>query len=198
VVLVVALVVLWVAAFAFWHGRRPNWSALPASATWVALVELAVSAALVSVVSMTRGPLMLGPPARRVLLALTVPALGAAALALLQVPGAEPSPHATFWSHALACEAGVGLAAVPLVVFLVSAQRGRTLASPGGVGAVAGAAAATWGHAILHWGCRWTDLGHLFVGHVVPVIPLAIGGALFSRWFHRARPTNETGRPRAE
>lgn len=183
---VLAIGVCWVALNAYHVGRRDNWNALPWSASWLMLAELALAAALSTVVALSRGSLMLGPSAQRILWSLSVPLVAAAVVALF-VPNTTPAPSGTLLRYALACEAGAMIIAIPVLVVLVYGQRGRILASPGLVGAVAGVAAATWGHVILHRGCPWTDLGHLLLGHVAPAIPLAIGGAVFSRWLNRAR-----------
>jgi hypothetical protein len=176
----------WVAFMAYHAGRRDNWSALPLSASWAVLAELALAAALSTVVALARGSLMLGPSARRILWSLSVPVVAAALVALF-VPNTTPTPSGALLRYALACDAGAMIVGIPVLAVLVYGQRGRILASPGLVGAVAGVAAATWGHVVLHWGCPWTDLGHVLLGHIAPSIPLAIGGAVFARWLNRAR-----------
>jgi len=176
----------WIVLNAYHVGRRDNWSTLPFSASWVVLAELALAAALSTVVALARGSLMLGPSARRILWSLSVPVVATAIIALL-VPNTTPTPSGEFVRYALVCDAGATIIGIPVLVLLVYGQRGRILASPGLVGAVAGVAAATWGHVVLHWGCPWTDLGHVIVGHAAPAIPLGIGGAMFARWLNRAR-----------
>jgi len=183
---VLAIGVGWVALNAYHVGRRDNWSALPLSASWGVLGEIALAAALSTVVALSRGSLMLGPSARRILWSSSVPVVAAALVALL-VPNTTPTPSGTFLRYTLVCDAGAMIIGIPVLVALVYGQRGRILASPGLVGAVAGVAAATWGHMVLHRGCPWTDLGHVLLGHVAPAIPLAIVGAVFSRWLNRAR-----------
>ena len=191
--MIIAGALVWLAVFTLWHGRRDNWSDLPASGSWMVLGEIALAAALSTVVTLSRGSLMLGQPVRRVLWALTVP-LVAAGVVMLFVPNARPTPVATFWKETLACDAGVGLAAIPVLALLVYGLRGRILAAPALVGAASGVAAATWGHAIFHWGCPWTDLEHVLYGHVAPAVPLAILGALFAKWLNRLRSVGPRGK----
>jgi hypothetical protein len=174
----------WVALNAYHFGRRDKWSALPLSASWAVLAELALAAALSTVVALARGSLMLGPSARRILWSLSVPVVAAALVALF-VPDTTPTPSGAFLRYTLVCDAGAMIIGIPVLVVFVYGQRGRVLASPGLVGAVAGVAAATWGHVVLHWGCPWTNLWHALLGHVAPSIPLAIGGAVFARWLNR-------------
>jgi hypothetical protein len=183
---VLAIGVCWLALNAHRLGRRDNWSALPLSASWAMLAELGLAAALCTLVALSRGSLMVGPSARRILWSLSVPVVASAMVALF-VPNIAPTPSGAFFRYTFACGAGATFVAIPLLVALVYGQRGRLLASPGLTGAVAGVAAATWGHAILHLECRWTDPAHLLLGHVAPSIPLAIGGALFARWLNRSR-----------
>jgi hypothetical protein len=176
----------WIALNAYHVGRRDNWGTLPLSASWGVLAEIALAAALSTVVALSRGSLMLGPSVRRLLWSLSVPVVVAAVVALF-VPNTTPTPSGGFLRYTLVCDAGAMIIAIPVLVLLVYGQRGRILAAPGLVGAAAGVAAATWGHVILHRGCPWTDLGHLLLGHVAPAIPLAIVGAVFARWLNRAR-----------
>jgi hypothetical protein len=176
----------WIALYAYVVGRRDNWSGLPSSASWALLAEIALAAALTTVVALSRGPHMVGPSARWILGSLSVPVVLLALVALL-VPNTTPTPDDAFLRFTLRCDAGATLIAIPVLVVLVYGERGRVFASPAFVGAVAGVAAATWGHAILHWGCPWTDFRHVLLGHVVPSIPLALGGALFARTLNRSR-----------
>jgi len=183
---VVAIALCWLAIVAHRLGRRDNWNALPLSASWAVVGELALAASLSTIVALSRGSLMLGPSARRILWSLSIPVLTIAIVALF-VPNTTPTPRGAFLRYTLACDAGAVSIAIPVLVALVYGQRGRILASPGLTGAVAGVAAATWGQAILQRECPWTDVGHVLLGHVAPSIPLAIGGALFARWLSRAR-----------
>jgi hypothetical protein len=177
----------WVALFASLHGRRANWGDLPPAASWMALGQLALVAALSTLAALARGALMFGPPARRVAAALSASAVVAAAVALA-APNTTPTPRDSFWAETLACEAGIVAVALPLLVLLAFRHRGRVLASPALAGALAGVVAATWGHALLHWGCPWTDAAHVLVGHAAPALPLALGGAAFASWLNRRRP----------
>jgi hypothetical protein len=177
---------LWVTAFTLAHGRRDNWAELSPSASWGPLVELAFAAALAALVAISRGAVMVGPKVSRALLVIALPALAAATMPFL-VPDLRPTRPGAALGAALACDAGVTIVALPILALLLLGQRGRVLTSPGLVGAVAGVAAATWGHAILHWGCPWTDFGHVLWGHVVPAIPLAIAGALVATRLHRVQ-----------
>jgi hypothetical protein len=183
---VLAVGTCWIVLNAYHVGRRDNWTALPFSASWVVLAELALAAALSTIVALARGSLMLGPSARGILWSLSAPVVATAVIALL-VPDTTPTPGGAFLRYALVCDAGAMIIGIPVLVLLVYGQRGRVLASPSLVGAVAGVAAATWGHVVLHWGCPWTDLWHVILGHAAPSIPLAIGGAVFARWLNRAR-----------
>lgn len=180
----------WIVLSASHVGRRDNWSTLPFTASWVVLAEIALVAALSTVVALARGSLMLGPSARRILWSLSAPVVATAIIALL-VPNTTPTPSGEFLRYTLVCDAGVMIIGIPVLLLLVYGQHGRILASPGLVGAAAGVAAATWGHVVLHWGCPWTDLGHLILGHAAPSIPLAIGGAVFARWLNRTRPLRD-------
>jgi hypothetical protein len=128
---------------------------------------------------------MVGPPVRRVLWSLSIPVLATVTLALF-VPSTRPSPAGAFVSTALACDVAITIVAAPILVLLLLGQRGRFLTSPVLVGAGAGVAAATVGHAVLHWGCPWTDLAHLVSGHVLPSVPLALLGAVCARYLHRS------------
>ncbi len=185
----------WAVTFAVLHGRRSNWSTLPESATWLTLAELAVLAAIVSVTTLARGRTMLGPTARWLFVASTAPVVAFAGVALTTTPAAQPVPPERFLAAAAGCDASVVLAAVPLLALLLWQQRDRILASPGRVGAVAGIAAAAWGHVLLHWSCPWTDLQHVMFGHVLPAIPLAISGAILARWLQRRRTSSKIATP---
>lgn len=176
----------WIVLFGVLHGARDNWHELSASAAWFPLGELLFASALATSVAVAQGALMVGPPVRRALAMFASPAIAGATLLAL-VPNVRPTPPGAFLATTLTCDAGITIVAVPVLALLVYAQRGRVLTSPRLVGAVAGLAAATWGHAILHWGCAFTDIGHLFWGHVVPSIPLAIFGAYLSDRLQRPR-----------
>lgn len=185
----------WAVTFAVVHGTRSNWSTLPESATWLTLAELVVLAAIVSVTTLVRGRTMLGPAARWLLVACAAPLVGLVGVALTTSPGAHPVPPGRFLAAAVGCDVSVLLAAVPLLALLLWRQRDRILASPGRVGAVAGIAAAAWGHALLHWSCPWTDLQHVLFGHVLPAIPLAISGAILASWLQRRRTAAKIATP---
>lgn len=180
--------VVWVVLSGVLHGARDNWHELPTAAAWVPLAELVVASALATAVAIAQGAFMVGPPVRRALAVLAIPVVAAATLLLL-VPNLRPTPTGAFFATTLPCDAGITMVAVPVLALLVFAQHGRVLTSPRLVGAVAGIAAATWGHAILHWGCPFTDAGHIFWGHVVPSVPLAVFGAYLSDRFQKAPPS---------
>lgn len=176
---------VWVTLQTLAHARRANWAELPDAAAWVPLLELACAGVLSAVVAISQGAFLLGPKTSRALAVLAVP-MAVAVTVVLLVPDLHPAPEGQALRRALGCDAGVMMVALPILALLLLGQRGRFLASPGLVGAVAGIAASTWGHAILHWGCPWTDPGHVLLGHVAPSIPLALVGAWLSRRLHRA------------
>jgi hypothetical protein len=183
VLVVVGLGALWVVLFAVWHGRRDNWHDLTTAAAWIPLVELVLAGGLGAAVSLSPGALMVGPPVRRVAWSLSVPVIATATLALV-LQSTRPSPVGAFVATALACDVAVMMVAAPILALLLLGQRGRLLTSPVLVGAGAGVAAATFGHAVLHWACPWTDLAHLVWGHVLPSVPLALLGAVSARYLH--------------
>jgi hypothetical protein len=176
----------WLALLVFRVTRRYNWGSLPLSASWIVLGEIALAATLATMVALSRGPLMLGPSARRMLWSVSIPMLLVTAVAVF-VPNTTPTPSQSFLRNTLSCDVGTLIVAVPLLVMLVLGQRARFVPAPSLLGAVAGVASATWAHALLHWACPWTDLQHTLFGHVAPVIPLATGGAILSQWIHRPR-----------
>lgn len=183
--IVLAGSVVSVLVFAVRHDPRANWGELPSFAAWGPVLELAVAGLLSGLVALAQGAFLVGPRTSRALAVLTVPVVAAVTVVLL-VPDVHPAPPGEGMRRALACDGAVMMVALPILVLLLLGQRGRFLASPALVGAVAGIAAATWGHATLHWGCPWTDAGHLLLGHVAPTLPLAILGAWLSRRLHRA------------
>jgi hypothetical protein len=183
--------IAWIALRAWLEQQRPDWEALPASASWAPLVDALLVAALVSVLALSRGKAMVGPSARALLLATLAPVVITATVLLLAVPTAATDAAslaaggASFWPAALRCGSGALAVGVPVTLLLVAAQRRLVFASPALVGAAAGIAAASWAHAILHWGCPIAGAGHVMVGHALPTVPLAALGALVGWWIDR-------------
>jgi hypothetical protein len=163
-------------AFASIHGRRANWADLPSA--WVTLAELALTSLLVSFVAIARGPHLVGPTARSIRLGLAAPAIALSLYLAIASPGICPAPPDRFWTATAACDVSALLLGLPLVIVFLVAHRGAVVVSRRLVGAVAGVAAASWSHAVLHWGCPFTDVMHITIGHALPCVPLAIAGAL--------------------
>ncbi len=186
-----AAAIAWVGLRAWLEQPRADWDALPASASWAALADAVFVAALVSALALSRGRAMVGPSARALLLAALAPVVITATVLLLAVPTAATDAAsiaaggASFWPAALRCGAGALAVGVPVTLLLVAAQRKLVFASPALVGAAAGIAAASWAHAILHWGCPIAGAGHVVVGHALPTVPLAVLGALVGWWVDR-------------
>ena len=173
-VLAAAPALIWLALLAVVHGQRGNWGTIGAVAAWGGLAAIAVMAALAMRVAASVGALGLGPKVSRALWSLAFPVLaGAAAICL--VPNIQPAGDVL--APALTCDAWELLSGVPVLLLLVLVHRGRPLTAAWLVGAVSGVASATWGHAVLHCVCSWTDPIHIVFGHILPALPLAGLGA---------------------
>jgi hypothetical protein len=176
---------LWVALRASLEGVREDWTALPASATWLPLVDAVATAMLVTALSLSRGRSMVGPSARALWSAALAPALISLTVILLAVrsEATEAAALAAFggryWAAITTCETEAMVVGVPVTLLLVAAQRRLVFASPALLGAAAGIAAGSWSHAILHRACPMgSDAGHVLLGHAAPTLPLAALGAL--------------------
>ncbi len=125
----------WIVLSASHVGRRDNWSTLPFTASWVVLAEIALVAALSTVVALARGSLMLGPSARRILWSLSAPVVATAIIALL-VPNTTPTPSGEFLRYTLVCDAGVMIIGIPVLLLsgLRPARPNPRLPGPRGCG----------------------------------------------------------------
>ena len=166
-------IVAFVAYLGIARGDRPagyialvgvGWTLLAIAATWGAL---------------GRGKSMLGRPrAWLVAIALLLP------LALLGVAcaGYAPWPSAVDLDCArvrdfVCFDFTSAMSLGPLVAFAI-ARRGTDPVHPTITGAALGAASGAWGAAAIALHCSYTSPIHVLVGHVVPVVVLALLGAV--------------------
>jgi hypothetical protein len=153
-------------------GTRPPGYVFSLAAAWIAIAVAASWGAV------ARGRSMLGRPiAQRVSIALVTPAaLIAAALVGNLLWPETVGAHPGLLKHAACAMFTVILALGPLVAFLTVLRRSDPVA-PGMGGAALGAAAGAWGALGIELFCTCPAPGHVFVGHVLPVLLLAIAGA---------------------
>lgn len=173
------------------EGYRDDWQALPPYASWVPFVLAVSTAALTSLVALARGSSMVGPTARTMWVATVTPIFVTASVIVLSL-GVTPSPSATaasanFWASTFACDAEAMLIGVPTTLLLVFGQRKLVVGAPVLLGAVAGIAAGSWSHAVLHFACPIPGPAHVILGHAGPVVPLAFLGACAAWAIERAR-----------
>ena len=69
----------------------------------------------------------------------------------------------------------------PMRRALLWLRRGTLAAAPALTGACLGAAAATWAHLVLHAHCATAHPLHVLVGHLLPLVPVMLVGALVGR-----------------
>jgi hypothetical protein len=140
-------------------------TAVAGIATWLALY---------------RGPSMLGAP-RAWLVGVAVLLPLALGLAWLAGSGSVPmsAPHG--WDADATCfVVTVAMATTPLVV-LIAVRREGDPVMPEAIGGIAGAAAGAWGALLIDLHCERNDLPHVVLGHLLPVVVLALVGAVAAR-----------------
>lgn len=142
------------------------WTVVVLAATWMGVA---------------RGRSMLGrPTSLRVVVTILTPA--ALVLATLVVgllwPAtlAEPS---TMQDHVFCMELGSLMAIAPLIAFAL-VRRGSDPVAPRLTGAALGAAAGAWGGLFIELRCGHASVEHVVVGHVVPVVVMALLGAIIA------------------
>lgn len=140
-----------------------------------------IAAFAVTLVGLSRGAMMLGRSTRALV-------LSAAALApfvlgwilmlvfYMQPPCIKPAPYV----HLVCCALGIAFAAAPLAAMLW-VRRGSDPVHPTQTGAVLGAASGAWGGLLIHLHCPFADPTHAVLGHVVPIVLVAIAGAFVGR-----------------
>jgi hypothetical protein len=153
-------------------GGRPAGYVALVGAAWIAVALVASWGAL------ARGRSMLGRPiAQRIGIALVTPvALSAVALIGNWLWPQTVEVHAGFVKDALCGAFTMIFAAGPLVAFL-AVFRGSDPLAPGMGGAALGAAAGAWGAFGIELFCNCPYPGHVLIGHVLPVLLLALVGA---------------------
>jgi hypothetical protein len=153
-------------------GGRPAGYVILLTAAWMSVAVVASWGAL------SRGRSMLGRPiAQRIGIALVTPValIGAALVGNMlwpQTVGGYPG----LVKDALCAAFTMMFAAGPLVAFLMVFRRSDPVA-PGLSGAALGAAAGAWGAFGIELFCNCPAPGHVILGHVLPVLLLALIGA---------------------
>ena len=173
---------VWLGAAYAWLGLRMDWSELPLVYSAGTLVALALSASVLSVAALARGREMLGLPVRFLLAAISLVPLGVLVwVSLVRGHGPStvmfPSIGASL-ARGSACDfISLGLA-IPLTALLLRLKRDALVGAPILGGASIGAAAATWAHVVVHAHCPVGNLSHALVGHLLPIVPVMLVGAL--------------------
>ena len=186
---------LWIAFRVIVEGRRADWSALPASATWLPLVDAIGTAVLVSALALSRGRAMVGPSARILWAAALAPILISVTVILLSVrsDATEAAAFAVFggryWAAIAQCDQESMTIGVPCDP---PPRRGAAPADR----RLAGARRCGRGdrcrvvvsRRVLHQACPMaSDAGHVLLGHAAPTLPLAAVGALTAWMLDRKR-----------
>jgi hypothetical protein len=134
-----------------------------------------------TLVGLSRGQMMLGRSTRA--LVATASAIAPVVLAwilmlvfYMQPPHVAPPMHV----HLVCCAMGIAFAAAPLGAMLWI-RRGTDPVHPAATGATLGSAAGAWGGLLIHLHCPYVDPAHVVAGHVLPIVLLAIAGALAGR-----------------
>jgi len=136
-------------------------------------------AALASWGAVGRGRSMLGrPTAHKLAIALVAPAVLLAAALLGNVLWPETiDASSSVQAHAFCAALAMLFAVGPLAGFAMVA-RGSDPIAPTVTGAALGAAAGTWGALGIELFCSQATPAHVLLGHVLPVLLLALTGAL--------------------
>jgi hypothetical protein len=155
--------------------QRPVSLVVTAAAAWAAIATVATGLAL------RRGRSMLGP--RRAWLlaaAIAVPLLLGLTWFGLPSPLVWASvPHG--YPIDVRCFAvTLALAVGPFLAFVRLRREGDPV-HPGVTGAALGVAAGAWGAVLIDLHCEMTDPLHVLLGHMLPVVLLAITGTLVAR-----------------
>ena len=141
----------------------------------------AVVAIVLSHLGLRRGGSMLGSPRAWLIgsAALSPFVLG---LAWFAIPWSPPPPSMPQgWSADATCFALiVAMASMPLAVFITSRREGDPI-RPEATGAILGAAAGAWGTVLIELHCELTLPRHVVLGHLMPIVLLAIVGAAVAR-----------------
>ncbi len=152
-------------------GARPPALILFSGVVWCVIAGGATALAL------PRGRSMLGAP-RGLLLAGALAVAPLLALTWLCLPfreGVGPGPH-IYVRDAVCFAVTLALAAGPLVLFLRLRGDGDPV-RPALTGAALGAAAGAWGATLIDLHCEHADLMHVLLGHIAPVMLVAVLGA---------------------
>jgi hypothetical protein len=149
---VAALVFVWlfIAALATWAGVAPGKSMLGRSAAW-----------RIAVVVLTPVALMSGW------------AIAALAWPSMLHDASGPSRH-------LICDAVTFVLAIGPLFAFGFVRRESDPVSPRLTGAAIGTAAAAWAAVVLHLICGYTSAVHILVGHVAPVLVIALVGSVLT------------------
>jgi hypothetical protein len=129
-----------------------------------------------------RGRSMLGRPAvwRLGVATLTPVALLAASVALGQRWPQTLTDSAEIPAHLLCVLGTVGFALGPLAAFMAM-RRSSDPVAPGLTGAAIAAASGAWGALGIELHCRFASPLHVAIGHVLPVVLLALVGVVVGR-----------------
>jgi len=159
---------------------RADWASLPTGAlvaTFVGLVAVTAAAALVS---LGRGPSMIGAGTERLV---AVSGVGLAVLLALVLSVDPTGPTTRVFSgteegvRAMRCDLSVGGLALAFLGIGLIPLAGLTLGHPGWTGACLGLAAATLAHAVIRFHCDIGGPTHALLGHLAPALPLMALGA---------------------
>ena len=156
-------------------GSRPPMLLASSAGAWIGIAVVA------TMMAVWRGRAMLGPP-RGWLLAGTIAVPLLLAVAWFALPWVSlGAPTTRGYSVDAACFAvTVALSAPLLLAFFVRRQDGDPL-QPSVTGAALGAAAGAWGAVLIDLHCEAVDPRHVMLGHLLPVVTLALVGALIAR-----------------
>jgi hypothetical protein len=167
-------------------GDRPVAYTASLAVAWLLVAFLA------TVASVSRGRSMLGRPSSwRLATAGLTPAalLATALLAMLLWPRATLEP-ADIRDHVVCVVATLLCAAGPLVSFAFI-RRGSDPVLPRLTGAGIGAAAGAWGAVFIELHCAHASLGHVLLGHLLPVAFLTLVGVMVGDAVLAVRASND-------
>jgi hypothetical protein len=169
-------------------GGRPAAYVATLAASWLG-VGLAATWAGVS-----RGRSMLGRRAawRLLVAALTPAALFATALAAALAWPSTRDDEAGALAHVVCVAVGMICALGPLAAF-AAVRRSSDPVAPRLTGAALGAASGAWGALFIELHCVHTSVGHIVLGHVLPVVLLTLVGVLIGDRVVAIRPVRAAG-----
>ena len=159
-------------------GGRPA-----ASGSWILAGTLALAASSTWLVLPSRRSMLAPPRGRLLAVAIGVPVLVGLWLALWHTTYPDP-----FVRTGLRCFALTAMTAPWPFAVLASASRRVEPRHPRTVGAALGAAAGAWAALMVELWCPLAAHDHVLVGHLLPLVGLALAGAAAGARLFRLRP----------